>query len=93
MLSHDYLPNIIQNLGDMLLVERDKPLSWRGGKTGRRPFLVGYHPEINFSPELDEKVIDKHMYLIGILQWSNEIDWIDITTEVSMLSQHQWLPQ
>ena len=46
-------------------------------------FRSGYHPEIDFSPELDEKVIEKH------LQWSNEIRCIDITIEVSMLSQYQ----
>ena len=53
------------------------------------PFQVGYHPEIDFSLELDEKVIKKHLHLINILQWSNEIGCIDITIEVSMLSQYQ----
>ena len=43
-------------------------------------FQAGYHPEINFSPELDEKVIEQH------LQWSNEIHCTDITIEVSMFS-------
>ena len=38
-------------------------------------FQSGYHPEIDFSPELDEKVIEKH------LQWSNEIYCVDITIE------------
>ena len=57
------------------------------------PFQVGYHPEIDFSPELDEKVVEKHLHLFGILQWSNEICCIDITIEVSMLSQHQCSPQ
>ena len=50
-------------------------------------FQSGYHPEINFSPELDEKMIEKH------LQWSNEICCIDITIEVSMFSQNQCSPQ
>ena len=50
-------------------------------------FQSGYHPEIDFSPELDEKVIEKH------LQWSNEIRCIDITIEVSMFSQYQCSPQ
>ena len=45
-------------------------------------FQSGYHPEIDFSPELDEKVIEKH------LQWSNEICCIDITIEVSMFSHN-----
>ena len=52
-----------------------------------------YHPEIDFSPELDEKVIKKHLHLINILQWSNEIGCIDITIEVSMPSQYQCSPQ
>ena len=50
-------------------------------------FKAGYHPEIDFSPELDEKMIEKH------LQWSNEIRCIDITIEVSMFSQYQCSPQ
>ena len=52
-------------------------------------FQARYHPEIDFSPELDEKVIEKRLHLISILQWSNEIRCIDITIEVSMLAQHQ----
>ena len=55
-------------------------------------FQLGYHPEIDFSPELDEKVIKKHLHLINILQWSNEIGCIDITIEVSMSSQYQCKP-
>ena len=50
-------------------------------------FQSGYHPETDFSPELDEKVIEKH------LQWSNEIRCIDIIIEVSMFSQYQCSPQ
>ena len=50
-------------------------------------FQLGYHPEIDFSPKLDEKMIEKH------LQWSNEIRCIDITIEVSMFSQYQCSPQ
>ena len=57
------------------------------------PFHVGCHPEINVSPEPDEKVIKKHLHLISILQWSNEFRCIDITIEVSMFSQYQCSPQ
>ena len=50
-------------------------------------FQSVYHPEIDFNPELDEKMIEKH------LQWSDEICCIDIIIEVSMFSQYQCSPQ
>ena len=50
-------------------------------------FQLGYHPEIDFSPELDEKVIKKHH------QWSSGISCTNITIEVSMFSQYQCSPQ
>ena len=93
MTSHDNLPNKIQNLGDMLLEVRDKPYLDMMERQVEDLFQAGYHPEIDFSPELHEKVIEKHLHLISILRWSNEIRCIDITREVSMFSQHQCSPQ
>lgn len=54
---------------------------------------TGYQPEVDFSPECDEKEVKLYMSLIGILRWILEMGRIDIAVEVSVLSSYCLLPR
>ena len=53
----------------------------------------GYRPEIDTSDELDYAEAAYYQSLIGILRWMVELERIDITCEVLMISSHMALPQ
>ena len=55
---------------------------------GRRPYLSIFHPEIDTPTDIDENGVHKYQYHIGVLRWKIELGRINITTEVSCLSQH-----
>jgi hypothetical protein len=61
-------------------------------KDAVNPFSVGFEPQIDTSPELDEDVASYYHSLIGIVQWMVEIGRVDIGVEVSLLSSHLALP-
>ena len=52
------------------------------------PFLVGYCPEVNTLPELDEENTNCFQGLVGMLRWSIEISRAEIDVEVSLLLRH-----
>ena len=93
MSSQEYLRNVIKNLEEELDKEGKPPLRTYGKKAGDRPFPLNYRPEIDVSPELGETLQTRVLQLIGILRWSIELGRIDIITEVSVLSQHQYRPR
>jgi len=90
MSANDYLKNAVDRVQKMLDEEGRKLAT---NKTTNRPFPQNYRPELDTSPELDDRMATRFMQLIGILRWSVEIGRLDIYTEISMLSQHQALPR
>ncbi len=61
--------------------------------TTRSPFPSGYKPELDVTPELNDKLGSRFLQLFGILRWAIELGRLDIFVEVSQLSQHQALPR
>jgi hypothetical protein len=57
------------------------------------PFVQGYRPETDVSPELDPERAAYYQSQIGVLRWCVELGRIDIITEVSMLASHVALPR
>ena len=57
------------------------------------PLSSGYRPELDVSPELNDKDASYYHSLIGVLRWLVELGRADINTEVSMMSSHLALPR
>jgi hypothetical protein len=57
------------------------------------PFVNGYRPEIDISPELQGEDATYYMSQIGVLRWMVELGRVDMITEVSMLSSHLACPR
>jgi hypothetical protein len=93
MSSREYLTSAINNLDTELEKEKSAPLRTYGKRAGERKFQQNYRPEIGTSPELNDELGTRYLQLIGILRCAIEIGRIDIITEVSMLSQHQYKPR
>jgi hypothetical protein len=53
---------------------------------------LGYCPELDASPELDEKQSSYYASLTGVLRWIIELGRIDIIVEVGLLSRFQACP-
>ena len=86
----DYIKGATENVNKML--QEDKSALKNCGD-GKRPHPSSYRPEIDVTPELDERLTNRYQQLIGILRWSIELGRIDIHTEVSCLSQHLCCPR
>jgi hypothetical protein len=52
------------------------------------PLSSGYRPEIDITPELNNKDATCYYSLIGVLQWIIKLGQADINVEVSMMSSH-----
>eukprot|EP00978_Attheya_sp_CCMP212_P004832 scaffold10628_cov48-Attheya_sp.AAC.3 len=50
--------------------------------------MSNFMPELDGTPELNEKDLTFYQELIGILRWATEIGRVDILLEVSLLSQY-----
>jgi hypothetical protein len=61
--------------------------------TARNPFLTGYKPELDVTPELNDELGLRFLQLIGILRWAIELGRLDIFVEFYQLSHHQALPR
>ena len=57
------------------------------------PLSNGYRPEMDVTQELKADGVQHYPELIGILWWAVEIGRVDISLEVSLLSQHLALPR
>ena len=49
-------------------------------------FPFGWKPETDVTDLLKPKEASWHQQQVGVLQWMNDFEWIDILTEVSMLA-------
>jgi hypothetical protein len=57
-------------------------------KKAATPFSAGYRPELDVSPELDDRRQNYFQGLIGVLRWLCELGRLDIIVPVSMLSRY-----
>jgi len=84
----DYVRIVLEDVERELEAEGKK----LRGKVSR-PLPAGYRPEVDVTPELDDKGAAKYQGYMGIFRWMIELGRIDIITEVSMLASHQALPR
>ena len=85
-----YVNEAVKNVESYLMKEYDgRTLKKRAGA----PFIPGYKPELDLSPELDSTKSQYYQSLIGILQWMVEIGRIDMITEVNMMASHVAMPR
>jgi hypothetical protein len=61
-------------------------------KCASGPFPTGYIPELDTTPELNDKDATFYQSQIGVLHWCVELGRVDIITEVLTLSSHLALP-
>ena len=88
--SSQYEQAAVKNIESYLEKEYD------GRKLKRKanaPFITGYDPELDLSPELNSTKAQYYQALIGVLQWMVEIGRIDMITEVSMMASHVTMPR
>ncbi|MEM7375761.1 MAG: reverse transcriptase domain-containing protein, partial [Bacteroidota bacterium] len=62
-------------------------------KTVDAPLLIGYHPEIDETPYLDDSEANYYQSLIGILMWVVELGRIDVAYAVGTLSRFSAMPR
>lgn len=79
MSSETYVKRVLENE----LQAAGKRLSTKAST----PLASGYRPELDVSPELDDKRATYYQGLVGILRWIVELGRIDIDIEVSMMSR------
>ena len=68
----------------------------RGRKLTRKalnPFPRDYDPDLDTMDVLNDDQATYCQSQIGILRWIVELGWVDIATEVSLLSSHVSLPR
>jgi hypothetical protein len=86
--SSQYVNSAVNNVADHLKAKGEKLLY-----KAPTPLSSGYRPKIDVSPELGEADASYYHSLIGVLWWILELGWIDLDTEVSMMSSHLVLPR
>jgi glutaredoxin len=85
MSSSNYVHSTVQNDQEyMAALHGEQKLL----KKASGPFAGGYNPELDESPELDPIRANFYQSQIGILLWCVELVYIDIITEVSMMSSY-----
>jgi hypothetical protein len=85
MISSKYVQSAVQNVKEYMAA---LPGAQMLVKKASGPFLGGYKPELDESPELDPTRENFYKSQIGILRWCMELGRIAIITEVSMLSTY-----
>jgi hypothetical protein len=89
MSSSKYVQAVVQNVQEYLRENGDMKLK----KNADAPFETAYRAEIDESPVLGGPEVANYLQSqIGILGWCVELGWIDIITEVSMLSTFLCMP-
>ena len=73
--------------------ETIKGTRWKFLSSINTPMVASYRPEIDQTPELDEKETTMFQEFIGMLQWAIELGRVDIAHEISLLSQYQASPR
>ena len=76
--------------------EVERELSYVGKQLKKKvtsPFASNYRPELDATPELDEKRASYYASLMGVLRWCIELGRIDIIVEVGLLARFQACPR
>jgi hypothetical protein len=92
MSARDYVKNAVnavKNVEETLLNEDHQRLKTKAD----RPTPLGYRPEVDVSPELNDEMANGYQQLIGILRWACELGRVDILFEVSSLALHSAMPR
>ena len=76
MSGDDYIKNAVREV-ETKLSAHGRTL-YKGTKS---PVKVGYHPELDTSPVLDDDGANYYQGLIGVLRWAIELGRIDILLE------------
>ena len=58
----------------------------------KTPISSGYRPELDTTPELNAKSLQKYQEMIGMLRWAVESGRVDVLLETAMMSTHLALP-
>ena len=74
-------------------LEENLSARWKLPSRAENPFVIGYSPELDDSPELDPSLSSYYQSQIGILRWMVELGRVDMMTEVSMLASHLAMPR
>lgn len=85
-----YISEAIKNVESYLAKEYD------GRKLKRKasgPFIPGYTPELDLTPELDSTQAQYYQSLMGVLQWMIELGRIDMIAEVNTMASHVAMPR
>jgi hypothetical protein len=82
MSSDDYLSRTVKEV-ERTLAEVDQNLKSKV----KTPMKPDYRPELDKTPELDDKRANYYRGLIGILRWACELGRVDILVDVANLSQ------
>ncbi|KAL7460544.1 hypothetical protein ACHAXS_000991 [Conticribra weissflogii] len=85
-----YVKEEVKNCKDYVF--KHFPPQYRLPKMAPNPFPTKYEPRLDDSPELDPDLASCFQSLIGIMRWVVKFGFIDIGTEVSLLSSHYTLP-
>ena len=86
--SHDYIKATIEAVRETI-----KGTRWKFLSSVNTPMVASYRPELDETPELEEKEITMFQEFIGMLRWAIEIGRVDISHEISLLSQYQASPR
>jgi hypothetical protein len=86
--SQDYVNAAVANVEKAI-----EGTKWKLPTKAITPMTSAYIPELDGTPELDEKDTQYFQELIGMLRWATEIGRVDILHEVSILSQYQASPR
>jgi hypothetical protein len=86
----DYVKNAIKT--DESLFEEDGEGYILKNKV-KNPFRMNYKPELDMLDELGPELSSHYLQLVGICQWAIELGCIDISHEISLLSQYKANPR
>ena len=78
------------------IAEVDRELALAGKMLKKKvssPLAAGYRPELDGTPELDERQASYYASLMGVLRWCIELGRIDIMVEVGLLARFQANPR
>ena len=86
--SLDYINVAIKTIEEAL---KNRP--WKLPTKVTTPMVTNYYPELDDSPELEQKDIQFYQEMMGMLRWATELGKVDVLHELSLLSQYQACPR
>ena len=90
--SAQYVKNIVATISAELEQEGRRLKSGRNRKNCG-PLPTNYKPELDVSPEVGPRLIQRYQTMMGMFRWAIELGRIDIEIETALLSQYQASPR